>query len=183
MSALKYWELLSEEDISPSKWFPLFKHKIKLSSGKIVDDYYLAKLGHVAMVVPVTPQGNLILVRQYKHGAGSITLEFPAGVIEKGQEPLTAAKAELKQETGIVAESLLLLGQLHALPTKNASILYGYLATNVEVSQAQELDETEEIEIVEVSPEEMESKIVSGEINCSDTLALYLIYKLKKETI
>lgn len=180
MSELKKWELLSEENISPSKWFPLFKQHVKLASGKIIDDYYLAKLGDVAMVIPITPSGNFIFVRQYKHGAGALTLEFPAGVIEPNQKPEEAAETELKQETGIVSKNILPLAQLKALPTKNAATLYGYYTTNAVITANQDLDETEEIEVVEISEKEVEEKIMNGEINCSDTIALYMIYKLKK---
>lgn len=180
MSELKKWKILSEENISPSKWFPLYKHTVQLSSGKIMDDYYIAALGDVAMIVPVTPEGKLIFVRQYKHGAREITLEFPAGVLEPNQTALEAAYAELEQETGITANNMTLLGKLNTLPSKNFSTLYGFVAKDVEITKEQDLDESEEIEIVSLSKEDVAEKILSGEINCSDTIALFALYQLQK---
>jgi ADP-ribose pyrophosphatase len=179
MSEIKKWDLLSEEDVSPSRWFPLFRHKVKLSNGHIMDDYYISKLGDVAMVVPVTTENKLIFVRQYKHGIREITLEFPAGIIEKGQSPDEAALAELAQETGIVCDTVNLLGELKPLPSKNFSTLYGFVAKNVKITAKQQLDISEEIEVLKLSEKEVEEKIICGEINCSDTIALYLLYKLK----
>ncbi len=179
MTEIKKWEILSEEDISPSEWFPLFRHKVKLANGHVMDDYFISRLGDVAMIIPITIEKEFILVKQYKHGIREITLEFPAGVIEKGQTPLSAAQAELLQETGIIAGEMILLGELRQLPSKNFAKLFGYLVTNVKITEPQDLDDSEEIEIVRLTSEQIESKIISGEINCADTVALYCIYKLK----
>ncbi|MCW3072667.1 MAG: hydrolase [Bacteroidetes bacterium] len=179
MTEIKKWELLSEEEISPSKWFPLFRHTVKLPGGHIMDDYFISKLGDVSMVVPVTENDEFIFVRQYKHGIREITLEFPAGIVEEGQTPLCAAYAELEQETGAAADNIVLLGELKTLPSKNFSTLYGYVAKRAKIIKPQKPDVSEEIEVVMLTAKEVEEKIISGEINCSDTIALYTLYKLK----
>ncbi|HEX8514657.1 MAG TPA: NUDIX hydrolase [Bacteroidia bacterium] len=179
MAGIKKWELLKEEDLSPSRWYPLFRHEVRLPNGHVMDDYYISKLGDVAMIIPVTKRGDLILVRQYKHGIREITLEFPAGIIEPGQTPLDAAYAELEQETGVQAKNIVLLGELRSLPSKNFSRLFGFIAFNAMITTDQQLDVSEEIEVVTLSLRDTEEKIMSGEINCSDTVALYTLYKLK----
>jgi ADP-ribose pyrophosphatase len=179
MTELKKWELLAEADISPSRWFPLFRHKVRLSNGEVMDDYYISKLGDVAMIVPVTEEGEFVFVRQYKHGIREITLEFPAGIVEAGQTPVQAAYAELEQETGICAKNIVSLGDLRTMPSKNFAALYGFVAFNVSISKAQQLDVSEEIEVIKLKEKEVETKILNGEINCSDTVALYYLYRLK----
>jgi 8-oxo-dGTP pyrophosphatase MutT (NUDIX family) len=179
MTKISKWKVLKEEDISPSKWYPLFRHEVQLPSGHIMDDYYISKLGDVAMIIPVTSEGEFFFVRQYKHGIQEITLEFPAGLVESGQTPLSTAYAELEQETGIRAKNIILLGELRTLPSKNFSKLFGFVAKNAVVTKAQDLDISEEIEVVTLSAKSVEEKIISGEINCSDTVALYFLYKLK----
>lgn len=179
MSAIKKWELLSEENISPSEWFPLFRHTVKLPNGHILGDYYISKLGDVSMIIPITEEGEFVFVRQYKHGIQEITLEFPAGIIEKGQTPLCAAYSELEQETGIKANNIVLLGELRTLPSKNFSRFYGFIAKNAMITTKQQLDISEEIEVMLLTAKQVEEKIISGEINCSDTIALYTLYKLK----
>jgi 8-oxo-dGTP pyrophosphatase MutT (NUDIX family) len=152
---------------------------VKLPAGQIMDDYFISKLGDVSMVIPVTEENEFVMVRQYKHGIQEITLEFPAGVVEEGEDPLSTAYAELEQETGIVADNMVLLGELRTLPTKNLSRFYGFISRNVKITKDQDLDISEEIEIVKLSMKEVEEKIISGEINCSDTVALYALYRLK----
>jgi 8-oxo-dGTP pyrophosphatase MutT (NUDIX family) len=181
MIELKKWEIISEEDISPDKWFPLFKHKVRLPNGNIIDDYFISKLGDVAMIIPVTPEQELIFVKQYKHGIREITLEFPAGIVEEGQTPLQAAYSELEQETGIVATNMTLIGELKTLPSKNFANLYGFLAIDVTITKPQNLDVSEEIQVIKLTKEQVDEKILNGEINCSDTIALYALFRLRSK--
>lgn len=178
--AITKWKILKEEDISPSPWFPLFKQTALLQDGTQIDDYYLARLGNVSMVIPITPNKEIIFVRQYKNGVAEITLELPAGFLEKDQSALQAAQHELEQETGIKCNHLQFVGELWAMPTKTDIRVFGYIATDVVFNSKQDLDRTENIEIVPVSIEhELEDFIVSGKINCSDSLALLFLAKLK----
>ncbi|MFA6506880.1 MAG: NUDIX hydrolase [Treponemataceae bacterium] len=176
---IKKWDLLDEKDISPSKWFPLFRHKIRLGNGKIVEDYFVSKLGNVSMVIPFTEDGRLILVRQYKHGVGEITIEFPAGRIESDQTPVSAAEAELKQETGVRAKSMDYIGELLPSPTKDSTRVHGFVARNCAFSEKQTFDDTEEIEIIETSETEFEQWIRDGKVKSSDCVALWSLFKLK----
>ena len=142
MKINKKWELLKEVDISPSPWFPLYKHTVKLPNGKIIDDYYLSKLGDVSMIVAVTTNKEVVFVRQYKHGAGEIVIELPAGRIRKGNIPEREAIMELEEETGFVAEKLEPLGFMFAEPSKDTQKTYGFLVRNVEVKRKQKFDIT-----------------------------------------
>lgn len=172
MTKLKKWELLEEEDVSPSKWFPLFRHKVKLSNGKIVDDYYISKLGDVAMIFAVTKNNEVVFVRQYKHGAGEIIIELPAGRIKPGNTSEEEAKIELREETGYVAEVVEPLGEFFFEPSKDTLKVFAYLVRDVEVQLSQQLEETEDIEVLLIPAKEIDQKIVSGEIAASDTLAV-----------
>jgi ADP-ribose pyrophosphatase len=82
---IKKWLLLDEEDVSPSPWFPVKKHTVQLANGNIVDDYYFSPLGDVVMVLAITTQNEVVLVKQYKHALGEITLELPGGMQQKNK--------------------------------------------------------------------------------------------------
>lgn len=82
MKKVKKWKILEETDISPSPWFPLFKHKVELPNGRIVDDYYLSKMGNVVMILPINKKKEIVFVQQYKHGANDVVIELPAGRIK-----------------------------------------------------------------------------------------------------
>jgi ADP-ribose pyrophosphatase len=179
MSDNKKWKVIKEEDISPSPWFPLVRQKVQLPNGKIINDYYLSKLGNVAMIVPFTSNSEVIFVKQYKHGAGQVILELPAGRIKKGNTPLKEAETELEEETGGEAEDFLPLGEVVFEPSKDTLRIHGFLATNVKINKKQKLDPTEDIEVVMVPKEEIEEMVLSGEIKASDTLAFLYMARLK----
>jgi ADP-ribose pyrophosphatase len=173
------WKVIQSTDVSPSKWFPIIKDEVELPNGKHVE-YFKSKLGHVAMVVAITKQKEIIFVRQYKHGIGEVCIEFPAGRIENGKTAQQTAVAELREETGILVDESQLreLGELWAEPSKSTVRVYGFFVENVEITTKQNLEETEDIEILRVPLRELNDFI--EKIHASDTLALLtLIYRIK----
>ncbi len=179
MSNLKKWELLQEEEISPSKWFPLFRHTVKLPNGQIVDDYYVSDLGDVAMILPITTDGQIIVIKEYKHGADDLIWLFPAGRVGPEQEPLTAAKKELKEETGYEAAGWQLLGQVYPGPSKNKTQVNCFLATDCELSSKQNLEKTEAIEVHKISWTQWEQMVEQNKANDSNALATMVFFEKK----
>lgn len=179
MRKINKWKLLKEEDISPSPWFPLFKHKVMLPSGQIVKDYYISKLGDVVMIVPFTKENKIVFVRQYKHGAGDVILELPAGRIKKGNSPSKEAHLELEEETGYVTHKLVSLGNVFFEPSKDTLKVYGFIAENVQPESKQNLELTEDIEVVLIPANKVDEKIKNGEIKASDTIAYIKLAQLK----
>lgn len=182
MKRIKKWKLISKQDVSPSKWFPVEKHVVKLSSGEVVDDYFVGILGNVVMVLPITKDGNFIFVRQYKHAYDEILIELPAGFQQNGSTLLESAINELNEEVGIkTSESNLIpLGKVTNNPTKTTHVTYGFLATNLDYNSKQNLEKTEEIEILEFSPKSVLEMIKNGDIIVADTISFimktYLLY-------
>ncbi len=165
------WKLRNITDVSPSPWFPIERHEVELSDGRLVDDYYITTLADVAMVLPITIEGKLVLVKQYKHGQRDFMLELPAGFVQEGKSITESALAELKEETGILttADNLTPLGHIAHIPTKSTQVVHAFLATNLEFNTTQNLDDLEEIEVVEVLPSEALDLVLSGDIWGSDS--------------
>jgi len=153
---------------------------VEVKPGKVID-FYLLAMGPAVMVFPFTKEKKLVLIRQYKHGTGAVIIEGPAGMIEQGQTPTAAAVRELEEEAGIkFQESKLIdLGNHSQSPTKNTHTLQGFLALDVEFNSQQDLDDTENIEVIQVTPKEAIEMILSGEIWASDTVAFILKIKLR----
>lgn len=168
------WQILEETDVSPSRWFPVIKHKVQLPDGAIIDDYFVSPIGNVVMVLPLTPEGNFILVKQYKHGLRNIFLELPGGMQQRGKSIEASALAELEEETGIkvTEDRLIPLGRIANNPTKTNQITYGFLVREAVINSVQKLDSTEQIELVSVHPSEAIRMIKKGTIETSDTVAL-----------
>lgn len=178
---LKKWKIVKSVDISPSKWYPLQKHTVELPDGRIVEDYFVSHMDDVVMVVPILATGEIVLVKQYKHGIQDIMIELPAGYIQKGKTPTQSAIAELHEETGIkIAESRLMsLGKIASSPGKSLQVVHMYLAVDLNFNSAQMLDPNESIEVLPVSYSALQEMITSGVIWTSGTLAAIQLAQLK----
>ena len=87
-------------------------------------------------VVALTDDGRIMTVRQYRHAMKEVVLEIPAGKLEKGEEPLLAAKRELAEEVGVTAENWRYLGPLYATPGYCEEIDHLYLATGLTLGES-----------------------------------------------
>lgn len=173
---IKKWKTLSEKDVSPSKWFPIKHHAVELASGVVVDDYFIAQLGDVAMVLPITVDNQVVLIQQYKHGLGEIIIEIPAGFQQVGKSLEASAIAELEEEAGILTteDNLTYLGKFCNCPTKIYNVTHGFLATNLTFNSVQKLELTEEIEILLKSPKEVIAMVQRGELWVGDSVGVIM---------
>lgn len=125
---------------------------------------------HSGGVVIIALDGDKIpLVRQYRYPIKSVSLELPAGKLEKGENPDSAAKRELREETGYVSEDWQSLGYIYTSPGFCDEKLYLYFATNL-IFKSQNPDEDEIIQCEEYSIDEVLSMIDNGIINDSKTI-------------
>lgn len=117
-----------------------------------------------ALAVPVTTEGKLILVRQYRFAVQGRVLEFPAGTVEPNEEPLETIQREIQEETGYHAQKWDKLGEFFLAPGYSDEIIYAYLARDLsKLETPPEKDADEDIETVFFTPEELEKAILEGE--------------------
>ena len=106
-----------------------------------------------AIIIPVleTEKGReFVMVRQWRHGAREISLEFPGGVFEKGEDAVTAAARELKEETGFTARHIEKLGEFNPNPAIMSNRIHIFLARDLEAPTEQDLDDDEYVEVENV---------------------------------
>ncbi len=175
---IKKWETLEVEDLSPSKWLSVFRHTVKLPNGKVIDDFYVYQSNDAVMILPITKDGKVIFVRQYKHGSGEITIELPAGMVEDDVSPDKQVRMELKEETGYVADKLVELGKVGRATTKEKFKHYYYLATGLDNPGSTSFDENEQIETIEVPLSKLDDFCLSNNLP-AETYALIYIAKTK----
>lgn len=119
-----------------------------------------------ALAVPLTPDGKLVLVDQYRFALKQRLLEFPAGTVESSEKAAETIKRELEEETGYRAHQWQDLGKFPLAPGYSDEYIYSFLATNLEpLDTPPDQDEDEDIEIVFYTPEELEQLIHSGDAN------------------
>ncbi len=115
-------------------------------------------------VVALTRAKELVVVRQYRFGSGSITTEIPGGVIDAGEQHAEAARRELREETGFTTERWTYLGAVEPNPAFHTNLCHHWLAEDVERTHELELDRGEDIVIATIPVDEVISRIRSGEI-------------------
>jgi 8-oxo-dGTP pyrophosphatase MutT (NUDIX family) len=111
-----------------------------------------------AIVIPAleTERGReFVMVRQWRHGARELSLEFPGGVLEKGEDAAVGAKRELLEETGYAAGKIQKLGEFNPNPAIMSNRVHFFLASDLESPEAQKLDEDEFVEVEAVPWEEV----------------------------
>jgi len=130
-----------------------------------------------ALAVPVTPGGELVLVRQYRFALQGRLLEFPAGTVEPDEHPATTIQRELEEETGYRAHTWQPIGNFPLAPGYSDEIIYAFLATDLEhLEDGPQTDIDEDIEVVLMTPAALEKAILSGEaVDAKSIASLFLV--------
>lgn len=129
------------------------------------------------VILPRCDDGSLLLVRQYRHALGRTLLEFPAGTLERGEEPLRCAQREIIEETKHRAEHWQPLGQLFPAPGFCDEAQHLFFASGLSPANGDE-DDDEILSVVTMQPAELEAAIRCGELCDAKSIAIYLRAKL-----
>ncbi|HUU81836.1 MAG TPA: NUDIX hydrolase [Acidobacteriota bacterium] len=136
-------------------------------------DFFILESSSWVNVIPLTPEDEVIMVRQYRHGIQGVTLEIPGGLVEDSDSPEEAAGRELYEETGYRASEMIPLGSVHTNPAIQNNECYTFLARDVFLGGGQSQDEKEDIEVVRRPLSEIPNLIRNGEITHSLVLAAF----------
>lgn len=129
--------------------------------GANIDEFHVLEVPKWACVCCIDESGRLVLIRQYRHGIGRVTLELPAGVIESSETPLEGAQRELLEETGYTSDDWTALPTLAPEPARHTNHAHCFVARRARRTGKQNLDEVEDL-VVELFP-------VSDLMHCIET--------------
>ena len=144
---MRPWETLSSEYVLDVRWLRVRRDVCRLPDGGLVDDYYLWEGRDWVAVFALTTEGEVLLVRQYRHAVAELVWELPGGVLDEGEGVIPAALRELQEETGYVAEHAEQLARMAVDPPKVTFSNHLVLAQGCRPAGGQALDRTEEIEL------------------------------------
>jgi len=130
-------------------------------------------------VVALDGQDNVLLVRQFRHAVDRFLLEIPAGGIDPGEEPIDSVRRELQEEIGYFPRKIDKLGGFYSVPGYGTEYLHCFLATTLVPSRLM-AEDTEDIELVRISPDEIPRLIASGEICDGKTIAALLMFLFRR---
>jgi ADP-ribose pyrophosphatase len=172
---MKPYKAISKKIVYENPWWRYCLDQVELPSGK-TGEYHFAKTNGSSMVVPVHEDGRLILVQQYRYTGNRNSIEFPCGGLKTGVSYIQAARDELVEETGFVAEELIEIGGFNPCNGLLDEICKVYLARNLNYVGARP-DETETIELVRLTMKEIDDRIADGTIWDGMTMAAWILAK------
>jgi len=165
MKPLEPWQVVSSREIySAPPWIHLFRQTIRLSGGRVVDDYHKIQLLDFAVIVAQTTNGDILVERQYRHGLERVALMLPAGALHNGEDALAAAKRELLEETGYTSDDWNSLGKFTANANYGCGTMHLFTARGIQKISAINSDDLEEMEILFMPPDELFAAICKGEM-------------------
>jgi len=170
------WQLISSERVFDAGLFRVHRDRARSPRTGREMDFTLVHMVDWLMVVPVTVDGRLVLVRQYRHGSRNTSLEIPGGLHDdRTQTPQQGAARELAEETGFGGGEFSRLGVLSPQPAFLSNRVHVYLAKDVRRITEPEPDAGEDIEPVLVDCKTIEARITGGDItNAMSVAALAL---------
>lgn len=176
------WKRLSSYYIHRGPWATLRSDRCEMPKGHIVEDYYVLEYNNWVNAVAITEDEKVLMVHQYRHAAGIVSLEIPGGVIDAGESPEQALRRELLEETGYRFDDFELLSIVYANPSTANNHTYCYLARGGKRVQQQKLDEQEELVVETFTIDEVKKLLLNNKIaqalHC--TGLFYALIKLGK---
>lgn len=167
----KKWSILSSEYLLRNKWLTVRKDHVRLPSGAEMDDYYVLEYPNWITVIALTLEGKYVMERQYRHGIRKTCYELCGGTIEKGEDALDTAKRELKEETGYEGGEWSYFSITAPNPAAMTNLCYTFVAKGVYKVASQQLEYTEDIDVCELTEEELLDVMKSGQLTQGDMLS------------
>ena len=166
------FEFIRSEILLQGRTFKIRRDTLKTPSGRETK-YEIIEHGGSVVLIPIDADGNLLLVRQYRHATGADLLELPAGTRE-GQEPYEQCAArEIREETGMEAGQLKRVGDFFLAPGYSSEYMAVYLATELRHNPLQG-DEDEFLEVIKIPLREANTLFERGEMLDAKSLAAWL---------
>jgi ADP-ribose pyrophosphatase len=145
-----------------SPWLEVVEKRVDLGPPRGIEDFYSVRTSEYVVVLAVSRDGRVPLVRQYRPAIEELVLELPSGTVETGEEPADAARRELLEETGFVARELIPLGWVYVDSGRMETREWAFFALDAEATAAKRPETDEQLELVIKSLEELRELVRTG---------------------
>jgi len=174
------WDVLRREQLQDCAVFKVTRQLSRSPRTGEVHPFYGIEADPWVNVVPVTPAGEVVMVRQFRHGSGAVTLEIPGGIVDPGETPEAAAARELREETGFGGGRLEALGSVNPNPALFGNRLHTFVARDVVRLGPAENHGLEETSVVLVPRAELGAMLRAGAIDHALVVAGLCRYVLEE---
>jgi 8-oxo-dGTP pyrophosphatase MutT (NUDIX family) len=180
------WKLVNSRTLLTDPWLKVYEKDYELPDGSRLEGYHAMEERNGVLIVALTGQHEVLMVRQYRPGVDGLVYEVPAGFLEDEDneaDVLQRAKKELQEETGYEAEVWHALGVIHDAPHRIKKTSYCFLALNAHNVSEQQEDQTEFVEYELISLAKVRDIIEDGEVTSAVTIAAFFKALLVLERI
>lgn len=179
MTRPRPWTTIERERIQSCRVFEVDRIRARSPRTGRTHEFFGIGASDWVIVIPLTWQGEVVMVRQFRHGVGAVTLETPGGIVDPGESPQQAAARELLEETGYRAETLVPLGSVNPNPALFGNRLHAFLARDARRVAEIAGGETEET-VVELAPlSEFRELVRQGVVDHALVVAAFSLLELK----
>lgn len=158
------WKIVKSEYIIKRPWLTARKDQVRMPDGTENPEYYILEYPDWVNVIAITRNGDFVMERQYRHGRQLTSYEICVGVCEKGETALEATRRELYEETGFGGGEWTAYMKISANTSTMTNICHCFIATGVEQVSCQHLEETEDISIHLLTPQEVYQLLAEDQI-------------------
>ena len=180
MKAEKWEELNSTVEYRASI-FTVKKERARSAHSGREHDFDILQTPDWVNVIPVTDEGSVVLIRQYRHGTKEVTLEIPGGMVEPDEPPLDAARRELAEETGFSADRWEQIGVVEPNPAFQTNRTFSFIARGARLTAKPQPDPNEEIEVEEHPLAEIPGLMRDGSIKHALVICAFFSLALRGE--
>lgn len=171
MTNKKDWFVVESNYLMKTPWLKVRKDAVKLPTGVEIDDYYVLEYPDWVTIIAITDEGKYVMERQYRHGIRKTCYELCGGTVEKGEDVLETAMRELKEETGYEGGEWEFFSITAPNPAAMTNLCHTFVAKGVYKAGEQQLDHTEDIDVIELTEDELLHTMLSGQIIQGDMLS------------
>lgn len=174
--AIKPWPLVGRKTISRNRIFSLVERRASSPVDGRPRDFYVLESVDWVNVLAITRDRRAVMVRQFRQASREMSLEFPGGLVDQGEEPKTAALREIAEETGYVPGETTLLGRIKNNPALIDNTCHIYLVENAVSTGRLHFDEAEDLETLLVPLTDLPRLVAEGQITHSVPLSVISLY-------
>ena len=169
------FEQLKSEILMKGRAFAIRRNTLKTPDGRETK-FEIIEHGGSVVIIPIEDNGNMLLVRQYRHATGQDLLELPAGTLDENEKPEVCAAREIREETGMQAGTLTKLGDFYLAPGYSTEFMHVYLATDLRHNPL-DADDDEFLSVESIPVAQAIKMAARGEIPDAKSLAALFLAK------